>query len=136
MLFSVHSVQSLSHVRLFVTPWIAARQASLSITNSQSLLKLMSKCYVCTANSSLAFCKFLGFLLKYFCFCRCRTYRQGKATVYTGIAHFIALCRNCVFYKLKVCSNPALSKNTSAGFPTALTFFMSLYRIFGNSYNI
>ena len=37
-----HSVQSLSRVRLFVTPWIAARQASLSITNSQSLLKLMS----------------------------------------------------------------------------------------------
>ena len=35
------SVQSLSHVWLFVTPWIAARQASLSITNSQSLLKLM-----------------------------------------------------------------------------------------------
>ena len=37
-----HSVQSLSHVWLFPTPWIAARQASLSITNSQSLLKLMS----------------------------------------------------------------------------------------------
>ena len=36
------SVQSLSCVRLFVTPWTAARQASLSITNSQSLLKLMS----------------------------------------------------------------------------------------------
>ena len=36
------SVQSLSHVRLFVTPWTAAHQASLSITNSQSLLKLMS----------------------------------------------------------------------------------------------
>ena len=36
------TVQSLSRVRLFVTPWIAARQASLSITNSQSLLKLMS----------------------------------------------------------------------------------------------
>ena len=36
------SVQSLSHVQLFATPWIAARQASLSITNSQSLLKLMS----------------------------------------------------------------------------------------------
>ena len=35
-------VQSLSHVRLFVTPWTAARQISLSITNSQSLLKLMS----------------------------------------------------------------------------------------------
>ena len=36
------SVQSLSRVRLFATSWIAARQASLSITNSRSLLKLMS----------------------------------------------------------------------------------------------
>ena len=36
------SVQSLSRVRLFVIPWIAARQASLSITNSRSSLKLMS----------------------------------------------------------------------------------------------
>ena len=36
------SVQSPSHVRLFVTPWIAARQASLSITDSRSSLKLMS----------------------------------------------------------------------------------------------
>ena len=36
------SVQSLSHVLLFATPWTAARQASLSITNFQSLLKLMS----------------------------------------------------------------------------------------------
>ena len=36
------SVQSLSHVRLFVTPWIAARQASLSITKSRSSLRLMS----------------------------------------------------------------------------------------------
>ena len=35
-------VQSLSPVRLFVTPWISAYQASLSITDSQSLLKLMS----------------------------------------------------------------------------------------------
>ena len=36
------SVQSLSRVRLFATPWTTARQASLSITNSQSLPKLMS----------------------------------------------------------------------------------------------
>ena len=35
------SVQPLSHVQLFATPWTAAHQASLSITNSQSLLKLM-----------------------------------------------------------------------------------------------
>ena len=36
------SIQSLSHVRLFETPWTAARQASLSFTISQSFLKLMS----------------------------------------------------------------------------------------------
>ena len=45
MLFSnivISSVQSLSRVWLFVTPWTAACQAYLSITNSQSLLKLMS----------------------------------------------------------------------------------------------
>ena len=36
------SVQLLSHVQFFATPWTSARQASLSITNSQSLLKLLS----------------------------------------------------------------------------------------------
>ena len=36
------SLQSLSHVQLFVTPWTTAWQPSLSITNSQSLLKLIS----------------------------------------------------------------------------------------------
>ena len=40
--FILSSVQSLSHVPLFVTLWTAARQASLSITNSWNLLKLMS----------------------------------------------------------------------------------------------
>ena len=40
--FTFSSVQLLSHVRLFVTPWTVARLASLSITNSQSLFKLMS----------------------------------------------------------------------------------------------
>ena len=39
---SLSPVQSLSHVWLFVTPWTAAHQASLSIVNSWSLLKLMS----------------------------------------------------------------------------------------------
>ena len=41
-IYTFSSVQSLSHVWLFATPWIAARQASLSITNSQSLLKPMT----------------------------------------------------------------------------------------------
>ena len=39
---ALSSVQSLSHVWLFATPWTTARQVSLSITNSQSLSKLMS----------------------------------------------------------------------------------------------
>ena len=39
---SLQSVQSLSCVQLFATPWTAARQASLYITNSRSLVKLMS----------------------------------------------------------------------------------------------
>ena len=44
------SVQSLGCVQLFATPWTAARQAFLSITNSQSLLKLMSIELVMTSN--------------------------------------------------------------------------------------
>ena len=44
------SVQSLSRVQLFATPWIAARQASLSITNSQSLPKPMSIELVMSSN--------------------------------------------------------------------------------------
>ena len=40
--FQFSSVQSFSHVQLFATPWIAERQASLSITNSRSSLRLMS----------------------------------------------------------------------------------------------
>ena len=41
-MFLCHSVQLLSCVQLFETPWIAARQTSLSITNSQSLLSIKS----------------------------------------------------------------------------------------------
>ena len=41
-LLQFNSVQSLSHVRLFMNPWIAACQASLYITNSRSLLKFIS----------------------------------------------------------------------------------------------
>ena len=49
------SVQSLSCVPLFATPWTTARQASLSITNSQSLLKLISTESVMPSNH-LIFC--------------------------------------------------------------------------------
>ena len=50
------SVQSLSHGHLFATPWTAALQASLSITNSRSLPKLMSIESV-MPSSHLIFCR-------------------------------------------------------------------------------
>ena len=53
------SVQSLSHVQLLVTPWTAARQASLSITNSQSLHKLMSIELVMPSNYPILCCPLL-----------------------------------------------------------------------------
>ena len=59
------SVQSLSRVRLFVTPWTAARQASLSITNSQSLPKPMSIELVMPSNH-LILCRPLLLLLSVF----------------------------------------------------------------------
>ena len=60
-LFQFSSVQSLSHVWLFVAPWTAVCQASLSITNSQSLLKLMSTELVMPSNH-LILCHPLLFL--------------------------------------------------------------------------
>ena len=50
------SIQLLSRVRLFATPWTAAHQASLSITSSQSLLKLMSIQSVMPSNHLILCC--------------------------------------------------------------------------------
>ena len=54
--YQFSSVQSLSHVRLFVTPWIATCQASLSITNSRSSLRLTSIASV-TPSSHFILCR-------------------------------------------------------------------------------
>ena len=61
----IRSDQSLSRVWLFSTPWIAERQASLSITSSRSLLKLMSIKSVMPSNH-LIFCRPLLLLLPIF----------------------------------------------------------------------
>ena len=53
------SVQSLSRVQLFVTPWTAECQVSLSITNSRSLLKLISIELVMPSNHPILCCPFL-----------------------------------------------------------------------------
>ena len=57
------SVQSISHVRLFVTLWTAAHQASLSIINSWSLLKLMSIKSVIPSNHLILCCPLFLLLL-------------------------------------------------------------------------
>ena len=54
-----YSVQSLSHVWLFATPWSAASQASLSITNSRSFLKLVSIVLVMPSNHLILCCPVL-----------------------------------------------------------------------------
>ena len=71
------SVQSLSCVRLFVTPWTAARQTSLSITNSQRLLKLMSIELV-TASYHLILCRPLLLPPSIFPSMRCDQHIRGK----------------------------------------------------------
>ena len=55
----ISSVQSLSCVQLFVTPWTKAHQPSLSITNSQSLLELMSIKLVMPCNHLILCCPLL-----------------------------------------------------------------------------
>ena len=63
------SVQLLSSVLLFETPWTAARQASLSITNSWSLIKLMSIMLVTPSNHLILCCSLL-LLTHYRCYWR------------------------------------------------------------------
>ena len=60
--FQFSPVQSLSCVWFFVTPWTAARQASLSITNTQSLLKLMFTVSVMPSNHLILFVCFSSLL--------------------------------------------------------------------------
>ena len=59
LMYRFSSVQSLSRVQLFVTPWTAARQASLSITNSQSSPKPMSIESVMPSNHLILCCPLL-----------------------------------------------------------------------------
>ena len=58
-IYSFSSAQLLSHVWLFVIPWTVARQASLSITNSRSLLKLMSIELVMSSHHLILCCPLL-----------------------------------------------------------------------------
>ena len=72
-------MQSLSHVRLFVTLWTAARQAPLSITNSRSLLKLMSIESV-MPSTHLTLCRPLLLLPLYTLYLSVNAYGEGNGT--------------------------------------------------------
>ena len=106
---NISSVQSLSHAWLFVTPWTAARQASLSISNSQSLLKLMSIESVMPPNH-LTLCYPLLLLPSIFprirSFTRSQLFERGGQS--TGA------------------SASVLPKNIQDRFPLGLTGFISL----------
>ena len=115
-------VHSLSHVWLFATPWTAARQASLSITNSQSLLKLMSIESVMPSHH-LILCHSL-FLLP---------------SIFPSIGVFsneLVLCiRWPKYWSFSISSSPS---NIQYWFPLGLTGFISLQskglsRVFSNT---
>jgi len=80
----ISSVQSLSHVWLFVTPWTEARQASLSITNSRSLLKLMSIESVIPSNPLATWCKELTHLKRPWCWKRLKAGGEGDDRGWDG----------------------------------------------------
>ena len=107
----VNSVQSLSHVWLFATSWTVAHQASLSITNSQSLLKLMSIEPVMPSNY-LTLCCPLLFLPLIF----------PSIRVFP-VSQFFTSCGQSIEASA---SASVLSTNIQDWFPLGLTFWISL----------
>ena len=109
-------LQSLSHAWFFVTPWTAARQASLSFSVSWSLLKLMSiymhhSIYV-IYNAVWAYLVLLHFASFYF----------------IDIAFFFSFFFLFFFFnKLEVCGNPASRISISGIFPTVFAHFRSRF---------
>ena len=110
-IFHFSSVQSLSHVQLFATLWMAARQESLSITNSRSWLKLISIESVMPSNH-LILCRPFLFCLQSFpaseSFPMSQLFASGGQSI-GGSA-----------------STSVLSMNNQSGFPLGFIGFISL----------
>ena len=104
----ISSVQSLTHVQLFVTPWTAACQASLSITNSKSLLKLMSIKSRMSSNHLIPFSSCL---------------QSFPASGSFPVSQFFASCGQSV---RPSASASVLSMNTQGWFSLELTDWISL----------
>ena len=115
-------IQSLSRVQLFVIPWTAAHQASLSITISQSLLKLMSIELVMPPNH-LVLCHPLSSCLKYF-----------PASVSSPMSWLFPSCGQSIGTSASV---SVLPENIQDWFPLGLTGLIwqsrGLSRIFCNT---
>ena len=105
----MNSVQSLSHIRPFAIPWTAAHQASLSVTNSQSLLKLMSIELVMPSNH-LILCSPLLLLL----------------SIFTSIRVFSNELTHCIRWPKYWSFNISSSNEYSVWFPSGLTGLISL----------
>ena len=116
LLSQFSSVQSLSSVQLFATPWTTARQASLSITNSRTLPKLMSIESVIPSNH-LILCRPL--LLLPSLFPRIRVFSHESALrirwpKYTTLKYGVSAAQSEVFYKM--------SDSDIANFPAPFRF--------------
>ena len=116
----ISSVQSLSHVRLFATPWIAARQASLSITSSRSSLRLTSIESV-MPSSHLILCLPLLLLSPI-----PPSIRGGQSTGVSALASFLP--KNTRIVDLKYCVSYRCKQNT--GFSWCCTYTCIFYDSF------
>ena len=115
------SVQSLHRVRLFVTPWTASRQASLSVTNPWSLLKLMSMSWWCHLTISSSVVPFSSCLQSF------------PASESFPMSQFFASCGQSIGASASV-----LPTNILDWFPLGLTGWISLQskglsRVFSNN---
>ena len=118
---TLSSVQLLSHVQLFVTLWTAACQASLSITNSRSLLKLMFIASVMPSNH-LIFCRPLLLL----------------PSIFPSISFFSNESALHIRWPKSSASASVLPMNIQGGFPLRWTGWISLQskglsRVFSNT---
>jgi len=118
----ISSVQSLSHIWLFATPWTTACQASLSITNSWSLLKLMSIESVIPSNHFI-------FYLPFSCF------QSFPASESFPMNHFFTSGSQNIG---ALASASVFPMNSQDGFPLGLTALISLWskglsRVFSNT---
>ena len=112
-LYQFSSVQLFSHVRLFATPWTAAHQASLSIANSWSLLKLMSTESMIPSNHLTLCCPRL---LLPSVFCRIRVFQSFAGSGSFPRIQFFSSLAKILEFQLPVNSQYDQGYSPSSGY--------------------